>query len=47
LAFPGKPFSEGKLEKRREWLRKLEAKSEKARGRYQRSKQKKAAEEVL
>ena len=47
LAFPGKPFSEEKLEKRREWLRKLEAKSEKARGRYQRSKQKKAAEEVL
>ena len=47
LAFPGKPFSEGKLEKRREWLRKLEAKSEKARESYQRSKQKKAAEEVL
>jgi len=47
LAFPGKPFPKKKIEKRREWLRKLEATREKARERYQLSKQKKAAEEVL
>ena len=46
LAFPGKPFREEKIEKRREWLRKVEATREKARERYQLSKQKKASTSI-
>ena len=41
LVFPGKPYPEEKIKKRREWLRKVEATREKARERYQRSKERK------
>jgi hypothetical protein len=47
LAFPGKPFREEKIEKRREWLLRHKAQEEKAQERYQRSKQRKAAAEAI